>query len=254
MPDKLSDHIPDPEVLISLEPDELGLRMLPFLGQLPQQNELRLHEVLLRVVGNPNLPHGSIHYGGDYPRQHHFDIETAIREAWAWLIGAALLIPHPDFAHSVYRLSRRAKKLAKESNPKQVIGAKRIPKDVLLPFIREDVWALFHRGRYDTAVFEAMKAVEVTVRTASKLDKELGVSLMRKAFDPNTGPLTDMSMNAAEREMRAHLFTAAIGSYKNPHSHRNVALDDPDEAAEIIMLANHLLRIVEARAKAATKP
>jgi hypothetical protein len=51
----------------------------------------------------------------------------------------------------------------------------------------------------------------------------------------------------AEREARAHLFAGAIGSYKNPQSHRHVGLEDPDEAAEIIMLANHLLRIVETR-------
>ena len=81
--------------------------------------------------------------------------------------------------------------------------------------IREDVWALFHRGKYDTAVFEAMKAVEVAVRKAAGLtDKEVGVALMRKAFDKATGPLTDISMEEGEREARAHLFAGAIGSYK----------------------------------------
>jgi len=123
----------------------------------------------------------------------------------------------------------------------------------LHPTIREDVWALYHRGKYDTAVFEAMKAVEVAVREAAGLAaKDIGYSLMRTAFDVTAGALTDTEAEPAERQARSDLFAGAIGSYKNPHSHRNVALDDPDEAAEIIMPANHLLRIVDARREART--
>lgn len=72
---------------------------------------------------------------------------------------------------------------------------------------------------------------------------------MRKAFDNATDTLSDMAVPEAERESRSHLFAGAIGSYKNPHSRRNVALDDPDEATENISLANHILRIVEARSR-----
>ena len=53
-----------------------------------------------------------------------------------------------------------------------------------------------------------------------------------------------------EREARSALFAGAIGSYKNPRSHRDVHLSDPIEAIEVVMLANHPLRIVDSRRKA----
>jgi uncharacterized protein (TIGR02391 family) len=129
-----------------------------------------------------------------------------------------------------------------------VFSARLVPKERLHPSIREDVWSLYHRGKFETAVFEAMKAVEVAVRDAAGLTvAHIGIKLMRKAFDVEAGELTDKAAEQAERQARSDLFAGAIGSYKNPHSHRNVALDDPDGAAEIIMLANHLLRIVDSR-------
>lgn len=70
---------------------------------------------------------------------------------------------------------------------------------------------------------------------------------MRKAFRPENGPLANQSQPVAEREALMHLFAGAIGSYKNPHSHRTVTINDHTEAQEIVMLASHLLRIVDSR-------
>ena len=178
------------------------------------------------------------------------EISLAITEAWNWLEVQGLLVPASGINGSNgFRLfSRRARKMASLDAVKVFARSRRIEKDRLHPRIAHTVWSAYMRGEYDVAVFQAMKAVEVYVRDAGGFSAdELGTDLMRKAFHDETGPLTEKSVAKSERQATSALFAGAIGSYKNPHSHRDVDLTDPDEAMEIVSLANHLLRIVDRR-------
>ena len=78
----------------------------------------------------------------------------------------------------------------------------------------------------------------------------VGTDLMRKAFATNSGPLTDMSAVVAEQEATSNLFAGAIGLFKNPASHRAGTISKPEDAVELVMFADYLLRLVEQRAAA----
>ena len=125
-----------------------------------------------------------------------------------------------------------------------------IPLDLLHEALTNKIHHLFLPGDYDTAVFQAFKIVEVAVRIAADYPNYLvGVKLMRTAFHPDTGPLSDPSLVSAERESEMHLFAGAVGHAKNPPSHRDVNLTR-QEAARLIVLASHLLAILEQRLEA----
>jgi uncharacterized protein (TIGR02391 family) len=239
---KLSDFLPSPESFSDLEPEELGSVLL---------------HVLSSNGGDRINPYNFVHFLFD-GSQRQYDpkfkpvITSAIEEAWTWLLREGLIAERFVAAGPrEFCVTRRGRSLRTSQDIEVYRKASLLPKHLLHQRIVGKVWTTFLRGDHDTAVFQAFKEVEVAVRNACQYPPDkYGPDMMRKAFG-ESGPLSDSSAPKAERDALSNLFAGAIGCYKNPHSHRHVILS-AEEAAEMIVFASHLLRIVEARASAPT--
>lgn len=227
----MNDLVADPETILALEPEELASVLLQDLVACEKA----------RDTGSLNRNNYSNRF-----RSVQSAVQKAIMEAWLWLEREGCIAPKPMTQGDWIFVTRQGKRLAESQDTAMYKRASLFPKQFLHPVIAQKVWSAFIRGEYDTAVFQAFKQVEVSVRNAGSFNaNDFGVSLMRKAFNPDGGPLTDENAVKAERQALSDLFAGAIGSYKNPHSHRNVTVNDPDEAAEMIILASHLMKIID---------
>jgi uncharacterized protein (TIGR02391 family) len=172
-------------------------------------------------------------------------------EAWTWLEREGMIATKPGDMHGHnFFVTRRGQKLRSDTDLARYQWGQLLPKKRLDPVLAAKVTHLFLRGDYDMAILQAFKEVEIRVRAAAGFpERRDGVDLMRAAFNENTGPLRDPELEPAERQAMSNLFAAAYGLFRNPVAHREVRLDDPMEAAELILLANHLLRIVDRRSR-----
>ncbi len=231
--------IPNADVILAMEPEEVAGIILEYLNDQPPD-------------AIPNRYNFSLSYTvREYPEESRRRIQENLMEGWSWLEREGFIAPKPGQQGDEIFVTRRGRMVNMGDQLKAYRLTDLLPRRLLHPIITQKIWSTFIRGEYDTAVFRAFKEVEVAVRNAAGYDAiEIGIALMRKAFDPNNGPLTNKAVPGPERSALQHLFAGAIGSYKNPQSHRQVAIQDPTEAAEMIILASHLLRIVDSRKEA----
>lgn len=167
-------------------------------------------------------------------------------EAFIWLEREMFIAPLPDEQGEWRYITRRGEKVLQEENFAAYIKGSLLPSENLHPILVRKVKPLFLRGDYDTAIFQAFKAVEVMVRKKGGYSKsDFGVALMRKAFHTKTGTFTNTHSEESEKQAMSDLFAGAIGLFKNPVSHRDIDGVTAEEAADYIRVANCLLKMVD---------
>ena len=171
---------------------------------------------------------------------------SCLSEAMNWLIAQGMVARdkpgQTGSAQSMF-VTRAGKRVLAEGIA-GVDAAARLNLDLHKRLAR--VRTQFLMGEYELAAFAAMREVEIRVRELAKAENSLiGVKLMRGAFKPETGPLADATLDSGEQVGMMELFAGAIGTFKNPPSHRQVDYDDPTEASEVVMLADLLMRILD---------
>ncbi len=169
----------------------------------------------------------------------------SLSEAMNWLIAQGLIArdkPGQSTAQSMF-ITRAGKRVLSEGVA-GIMASARLNVDLHKRLAR--VRTQFLVGEYELAAFAAMREVEIRVRELAKAENSLiGVKLMRGAFKPDGGPLADPNLDQGEQVGMMELFAGAIGTFKNPPSHRQVDYNDPTEASEVVMLADLLMRILD---------
>ncbi|MDT0568625.1 TIGR02391 family protein [Streptomyces sp. DSM 3412] len=206
-------------------------------------DELALHVLEDMVQSNMwNSYNYSLQYNSD--ASYSGQGAKAIAEAVQWLSAQGMLASEPgnSSAHAIF-VTRRGHEAIKQGIS-TVRSVNRLQGD-LHPLIEAKARRQFLLGEYENAIFVSMKAIEVRVRQLAGFgDEVIGSDLMIKAFKPG-GPLADPATPSGEVDGTMMLFRGAYAVLRNPSGHREVSFDDVTEAAEAVMTASLLMRMLD---------
>jgi uncharacterized protein (TIGR02391 family) len=244
---------PDGRDLALLPVDELALWVLQQMISATQAtfNRSNFLDRLLKKVGE-RMPGDSAYGRLQSVKDDSTHVGRALAEAWGWLVSegliaeAATALAWGQFpVDGFYFVTRFGERVASHPSAREWVAAERRLGVSLHPRLEERARRQFVLGEFEAAAFVAMREVEVAVREQAELPTTvIGTDLMNRAF-ADGGPLADADTPRAEREGLQSLFRGAISVFKNPASHRPLDHDDPVEAAEIVLFADLLLRMLD---------
>jgi uncharacterized protein (TIGR02391 family) len=228
-------NFPPIESVLEMEPSELAPFVLKDLKEITQTGQINRYNYTLSTSSGIQ----------NYAKEHIKAFQKLLMEAFIWLEREMFIAPQPDSQGEWRFITRSGEKVLQDEDFSAYKKGRLLSSENLHPILIRKVKPLFLRGDYDTAIFQAFKAIEVQVRKVGGCAKnDFGVDLMRKAFNPQTGKLTNTHSLPAEKEAMSNLFSGAIGLFKNPVSHRDIEIITAEEASDYIKLANCLLKMV----------
>jgi uncharacterized protein (TIGR02391 family) len=248
---------PDADKLLKMQPQELA--------------PIFLRLALPKIQGAGFIPSavtetsaGDAITGKDYPFHKKSAVGQLANRTWNWIEREGFIEPAPGLngQNGWRQFTETGERIAKGEDINRLRAALAFPESLLHPTIREaSLRAIVRSANAGSttdlvgAVRAAFVAVEDAVRQAGGYQpKDYGSPLMKAAFDPDIGPMGDRDKKKpkAEREGLQTLFIGAMNAYRNPVSHRTLQMEF-EEAMDQLLLASHLLRIVDVR-RPAPKP
>ena len=227
------DFFPPPETLLALDPEQVAIYVLRKLCLNKGTGVMNRH--------NLTASHNLVAYAPDEEERRR--IAIAMQRGLEVLLARGYVVPDP-FQGEGWLIVTEEGEAA--DNDWESAASSYPDRDFKLSdaMLTKEVLPIYLRGDTDKAVWEAFKIVEIRVRAAGGFSSsDIGVGLMRKAFHPETGPLTDYDNDMGERQGMSDLFAGSIARLKNPGSHRKVILDIED-ARQLLGLADYLLRYI----------
>lgn len=177
------------------------------------------------------------------------DLQRVIGEAWNWLIveGLVALDPESSVGHRFF-ITRRGMQCRTNDGVEEYRKRRLLSAELLHETIRDCSLGDYLAGDFESALLKAFRKVEIEIRSACGYSAgDSGVALARKAFHPNSGPLTETDELAGEQQAMSDLFAGAMGRFRNPAAHGTRSFDDPFEAAQLLLFASQLMAIIDLR-------
>jgi uncharacterized protein (TIGR02391 family) len=116
--------------------------------------------------------------------------------------------------------------------------------------LRAATRTLYRDGHFARSVEEAFKFLCNAVKGRANDNVHDGSDLMMQVFDPK-GPALRLSPMRTQSEKDQQLgyrfiFAGAMAGIRNPRAHDHALADSPEDALEMLVLANHLLGVLAA--------